>query len=394
MPDLDSPFIGLVKRKVMKEIMRMNYMKEKLISVFLLSVIYITLGFCISQQAYAINVPDYDLLLREELRKDILDTNKIVSLIEKGANPNYIDVNGRSISILGYLLMRTIDVQFGQINEHELIVIMRALIDHGLKIQWCDKKYFSIPISSGCKQFVEELLKLGFDPSKPLNGELPIDIAEKNGYSEIVKLLVKYGAVGNDLSDIAQLKLVQAAFNSNIKEMENAIKDGALVDKDDKSGRYALIEALKKPNYTKEQYDTIIYLLLRNADPNHLAESGFEGMGKVPALYMAVFTSSIAFRMKDNVKYKDCSIYARDILTELIKAGAYVSGKTEKGQTPLHVAAQFNNIEAANILLKSGAKIMPKDDSGNTPLDYAESAEMIKLLKDYGAKETVNYNNK
>jgi hypothetical protein len=30
---------------------------------------------------------------------------------------------------------------------------------------------------------------------------------------------------------------------------------------------------------------------------------------------------------------------------------------------------------------------MPKDDKGKTPLNYAESAEMIKLLKAHGARE-------
>jgi len=30
---------------------------------------------------------------------------------------------------------------------------------------------------------------------------------------------------------------------------------------------------------------------------------------------------------------------------------------------------------------------MDKDKEGKTPLDYAESGEMIKLLKSHGAKE-------
>jgi len=30
---------------------------------------------------------------------------------------------------------------------------------------------------------------------------------------------------------------------------------------------------------------------------------------------------------------------------------------------------------------------MPHDNKGKTPLDYAESAELIRLLKDHGAKE-------
>ena len=39
------------------------------------------------------------------------------------------------------------------------------------------------------------------------------------------------------------------------------------------------------------------------------------------------------------------------------------------------------------MLIEAGCKIMPTDRRGKTPLDYAESAEMIKLLKDHGAKE-------
>ena len=71
----------------------------------------------------------------------------------------------------------------------------------------------------------------------------------------------------------------------------------------------------------------------------------------------------------------------------LLKAGAKVSGMDDDGQTPLHVAAKYNNMEAAEILIREGAKIMPRDRTGKTPLDYAESAEMIRLLKSHGAVE-------
>jgi ankyrin repeat protein len=51
------------------------------------------------------------------------------------------------------------------------------------------------------------------------------------------------------------------------------------------------------------------------------------------------------------------------------------------------MAAEFDNVVAAEILIKNGSKVMPKDNKGKTPLDYAESAEMILLLKKSGAKE-------
>jgi ankyrin repeat protein len=64
-----------------------------------------------------------------------------------------------------------------------------------------------------------------------------------------------------------------------------------------------------------------------------------------------------------------------------LKAGAKVSGTDERGWTPLHAAARFDNVLLAEILIKEGAKIMPRDNTGKTPLDYAESAAMIRLLK-------------
>jgi hypothetical protein len=44
-------------------------------------------------------------------------------------------------------------------------------------------------------------------------------------------------------------------------------------------------------------------------------------------------------------------------------------------------------VRAAEILIRDGAKVMPKDRFGKTPLDYAETAPMIKLLKENGATE-------
>src|SRR5208282_1549627 len=71
----------------------------------------------------------------------------------------------------------------------------------------------------------------------------------------------------------------------------------------------------------------------------------------------------------------------RKILEGLLSAGADVSGKDENGNTPLHWASHFNNLEAAELLIKSGAQRNARDNAGETPLDLAESAEMKRLLQ-------------
>ncbi len=78
---------------------------------------------------------------------------------------------------------------------------------------------------------------------------------------------------------------------------------------------------------------------------------------------------------------------AQLVIEALLGAGAFVSVRDDNWRTPLHIAAEHNNLKGAQLLIKAGAKIMPKEKSGKTPLDYAESAEMIKLLKKHGAKE-------
>ncbi len=71
----------------------------------------------------------------------------------------------------------------------------------------------------------------------------------------------------------------------------------------------------------------------------------------------------------------------------MLAKGAKVSGMDEVGKTPLHVAAEYDNVIAAEILIAEGARVMAKDKKGRSPLDYAESASMIKLLKKNGAIE-------
>jgi ankyrin repeat protein len=72
---------------------------------------------------------------------------------------------------------------------------------------------------------------------------------------------------------------------------------------------------------------------------------------------------------------------------DLLKAGAKIARLNKWGWAPLDVAVANDNILAAEVLIKEGARIMQRTNDGKTPLDLAESAAMIRLLKDNGAVE-------
>ena len=152
--------------------------------------------------------------------------------------------------------------------------------------------------------------------------------------------------------------------------LKREVSGGARVNSQSPDKKTALIEAVGQGHFR-----IVRELLSLGANPN--STGAF--LGLTTPLHAAVFKGKWEFE-KGN---------AAEIIQLLLKAGAHVSSTdTYKQQTPLHIAARLNNPISTKILLDAGAKVMPRDAEGKTPLDYAQSADVIKLLKSYGAKET------
>jgi hypothetical protein len=202
-----------------------------------------------------------------------------------------------------------------------------------------------------------------------------MEIAVGYGRTNIIDLLRKHGVPALEHSVAVQLILIEAAGDKDIPRTEKAIRDGANVNGKNRQGETALIKVLSLPLFaTVEGCITINYLLEKGADP---AIQGEGRWGRTTALHLAIYWNTP----------KDSFVFARVAIESLLRHGALVSARDGSGMTPLHIAAKNNNIAGAKILIEAGSKIMPRDDKGKTPLDYAESAEMIRLLKNHGAKE-------
>ena len=75
-----------------------------------------------------------------------------------------------------------------------------------------------------------------------------------------------------------------------------------------------------------------------------------------------------------------------DVVMERVAAGADINEVTDKG-TALHVACIYNREEIGRFLLENGANPRAKDRSGRMPIDFAEDAQMLALLREYGVEE-------
>jgi len=315
------------------------------------------------------------------------DPNSIKQALAEGANPNWVSDTLRKYSMIDRLLMTIYESD----KAPRCLQCLNLLFDAGAKLQWCDNEILFFPIASGFPEVVELLIKKGANPTSIIEGMTPIEWAESEGHQDVVEVLLKYGAKPISKEQAAQNRFVQLARESyknkeyfeqrNVVDMEIALKDGATINGKNSKGDIALVIAINCA-YNIEQYITVVYLLQKGANPNLKSErQEFEELAGIPLHHAVAFHGLM---VKED---EDRTIYQRLIIKALLDAGAHVSSRGYKGMTPVHIAAKNNDTYMANVLIKAGAKIMDRDDLGKTPLDYAESADMVKLLKSAGAKE-------
>ncbi|ACB51840.1 hypothetical protein cce_2492 [Crocosphaera subtropica ATCC 51142] len=261
------------------------------------------------------------------------------------------------------------------------------------------------------------LLEAGAVPSIPIYSEvsLPLMIAAEKGNLEIVKLLIKFGADINQIhqstggfalncaagagyedifnylapltdpklrkeakeilpigirerkrqenADPLVVELSDAVVAQNVDEVRRLITLGVDVNDFDEVGCTALFFAV-----TNNNYSIVRMLLQTGANPN----LGDEDANETPL--MRAINSEI------------CSL--------LINAGANVDAKSLDGKSVLIMNlimfGHQNNLDVIKLLIQAGANVNTKDNNGNTALSLAieaENTEIIKLLKDAGAKE-------
>jgi ankyrin repeat protein len=180
------------------------------------------------------------------------------------------------------------------------------------------------------------------------NGNTPLHIAADNGYLDIVKLLISFGADIDNKNNGNRSPLFYA-MRSNHMDIVNV-----LVDK----GAEMTLKEAAACGFT----ELIEQQIAEGIDPNTL-------------LHSAAFGGQ------------------NDIVDLLIKNGADVNLKDDNAEfTPIFYAIINNHEEIIDKLIRNGAELNIKDKNGDSPLDVAKAIgndRVISKLTDLGAKTTL-----
>jgi len=77
---------------------------------------------------------------------------------------------------------------------------------------------------------------------------------------------------------------------------------------------------------------------------------------------------------------------AVELLTTLLDAGADINALNDNGQTPLHIAVFWNNVDAVKLLVDRGADKTIKNKSGRTPEELAIHYDYVDVMKIFGVE--------
>jgi len=318
--------------------------------------------------------------------------------LNEGADPNYTKTSTSTIgdntytttqSVLGAIYiggssligMEESDSQYQKIkarHDNLFYEMAKLLFENGAKLSQIDAEILYHPVANGRVKVVELFLEKGASPHQKIgveDGLSLMEIANNYNQTQVAELLKEHGAIPLNSKDILQLNLINAAKYGDSEEIKTVIQKGANVNKPDSVGRYALLEFCRSVGSTSSKLKTLLEL---GADPNILCDYRFIiSLEKITPLHAYIIYSSNYLKTTNEGFLRSIN----NNIKLFLDYGAYPSVKDLHGMTPLHSAAKTNHVIAAKLLIKNGAKVYDKDDSGKMPIDYAQSSQMINLLR-------------
>ena len=262
-----------------------------------------------------------------------------------------------SIQVFGQTAIH-IAAAFGHLD------IVKLLTERGANLDLGDKHGrtpFFLACSNGNIETARFLLqKMTETERKSINaamtdGRTPLSKAAGRGHVEVVKMLLEKveAASGVNVQETAQRRtaLHWAAYNGRTEVVDVLLQKSANATIEDAKGKTAL--ALCGQGWAKDKSGDRIPIIIALID--HDRETA-----ATDTQLMA--TAAIRGSTK--------------VIERLLDARAHPSKQDEHGWTPLQLAKQYGNTDAANLLAKRGAEV------GSRPTRWSTENEKIKVSED------------
>ena len=333
--------------------------------------------------------PNPDLRLVEAARNQ--DADAVRLLLRQHVDPNTPDVDGTTALIYA-----------AHQNDLDLV---KALLAGGANAKAANR-YRVTALSEACNvangEMIQMLLKAGADPNATVgDGETALMIAARQGAVESAQVLLDAGAdVNMSEPEYHFTPILEAIYNDHydlaaILVERKANPDGALYLAVEMRNLDYFGNRPRKPVSDKlDELAFIKFMLDHGADPNavlktRLPDRMAQGAIKVPKgatpFWRAARSADVA------------------VMRLLLEKGANPSQPTDDHTTPLLAAATGQGarfaggeerpipefLEALRICLDKGADINITNDRGDTPMHAAAERgadEMVQFLADHGAK--------
>ena len=194
------------------------------------------------------------------------------------------------------------------------------------------------------------------------DGKLPIHCAALGGSLPAMRLLIEYGADIREVASDKSTVLHCAVLGGRLNCVEFALEHGIEVDcRNDRESTPLLLAA-----FFGKSKNILNALILRGAD---VGAHDIDGD-------MAIH--NVCGGVAHDETYPGDAIELIELLCE---AGAPIDGRRNNGDTALHLAAQYGNIELLSALLENGADLNCENIVGSTPLDCVEAALCGKIIE-------------
>lgn len=256
-----------------------------------------------------------------------------------------------------------------------------------------DVLFLHTMVARGNMESVRQLIAKGADVNgKDGHGRTALHVAVGKASPNMIQFLLDHDAKVNARDENGGTPLHEAAGRAPLSIIQLLMSRGADVNTKDKNGRFPLDSAFHRDDGA----DVAELFIQESASltADHLIYAAQRGYMRVANLILDKGISpNSTGRHGDTPLHAAVSWRNMEIARLLVTRGAHVNARSANGRgagggTPLHIAARQGTCELARWLLSNGADIQAQDENGETPLHAAVrglSSEVVELLVGKGA---------